>query len=440
MQPGGHRSFNAARGLRLTLAAIALAMTIVVATSSLPVVAARRNHKAHHLVIRHDRPPAWVSKLKAIVKGKPISVSIGYQGDWLFRSQGSKARIPASNEKLLLSMALLDRLDPNTRLPTIAEATSLPRKGVVRGNLWIIGSGDPEVGYHRIVLLAHQLVDAGVKRIVGSVIGDEGPFARDDFVKGWLGYFPDTVIPLATALTYHGNVDIHGRIVRDPERRAAHALTKALKRLGVRIGGPPAMGHHRARLVPIAQVNSARLVAILTQMDQYSINFYAEELGKYLGLLAHGAPARIASGAAAIMHFAAAQGDPVISYDGSGLSYANRVSSDRIVRLLWFADGQPWAPSLMGALATGGVGTLVDRLHNVRVHAKTGTLDYVSALSGWVWLKQSGTWAEFSILSRGMPEYEAKAMEDAIVRTITNGVSAPSPLRPSGIGVKPAPH
>jgi serine-type D-Ala-D-Ala carboxypeptidase/endopeptidase (penicillin-binding protein 4) len=438
MQPGGHRSFNAARGLRLALTATAMAMTIVVATSSLPVTAAQHKHKTHHGAIRGGQPPAWVKQLNVIVNGKPVSVSLGYQGNWLYRSQGSKARIPASNEKLLLSMALLDRLDPNTRLPTIAEAKSLPRKGVIRGNLWVVGSGDPEVGYHRIVLLAHQLVDAGVKRIVGSVIGDEGPFARDDFAKGWLGYFPDTVIPLATALTYHGNVDIHGRIVRDPERRAAHALTKALKRLGVRVGGPPAMGHHRAKLVPVAQVDSARLVTILTRMDQYSINFYAEELGKYLGLLAHGPPARIASGAAAIMHFASAQGDPVISYDGSGLSYANRVSSDRIVRLLWFADRQPWAGSLMSALATGGVGTLVDRLHNVRIHAKTGTLDYVSALSGWVWLKQSQTWAEFSILSRGMPEYEAKGLEDAIVRTISNCASAPSPFRPSRVAVRPA--
>jgi D-Ala-D-Ala carboxypeptidase 3 (S13) family len=54
-----------------------------------------------------------------------------------------------------------------------------------------------------------------------------------------------------------------------------------------------------------------------------------------------------------------------------------------------------------------------------RVVAKTGTLlARVSALSGWVWRRQSGGWAEFSILSRGLAKQRAVALENALVRVI----------------------
>jgi D-alanyl-D-alanine carboxypeptidase len=53
------------------------------------------------------------------------------------------------------------------------------------------------------------------------------------------------------------------------------------------------------------------------------------------------------------------------------------------------------------------------------VQAKTGTLKDISALSGWVWLRRKHAWAEFSIMSSGMPKYVAAPMEDRIVRILT---------------------
>jgi hypothetical protein len=47
----------------------------------------------------------------------------------------------------------------------------------------------------------------------------------------------------------------------------------------------------------------------------------------------------------------------------------------------------------------------------------------ISALSGWVWLEQEGTWAEFSIMSRGMSKSAAVAIEDRIVRIVGNHAS-----------------
>ena len=49
------------------------------------------------------------------------------------------------------------------------------------------------------------------------------------------------------------------------------------------------------------------------------------------------------------------------------------------------------------ALPAAGEGTLRHRLGGVRLRAKTGTLDNVSALSGWVWNDATDGWIEFSI-------------------------------------------
>ena len=106
--------------------------------------------------------------------------------------------------------------------------------------------------------------------------------------------------------------------------------------------------------------------------------------------------------------------------DGSGLSYANRVSPRGLVRLLGHVEETaPYYAALRRGLPAAGQGTLEDRLGGVRLRAKTGSLDGVSALSGWVRLKRTGSWAEFSILSGGMPYYTAKGVEDRIMRVLS---------------------
>jgi D-alanyl-D-alanine carboxypeptidase len=90
------------------------------------------------------------------------------------------------------------------------------------------------------------------------------------------------------------------------------------------------------------------------------------------------------------------------------------------VELLWYVGGQPWVEELRFSLPGGGQGTLKGRLRDVRVRAKTGTLEEVSALSGWVWLEQTETWGAFSILSQGMSKSEASAIEDRVVRIVAH--------------------
>jgi serine-type D-Ala-D-Ala carboxypeptidase/endopeptidase (penicillin-binding protein 4) len=366
----------------------------------------------------------WRRALDRLVEGEPVSVAIGNDGRWLYRHLAFVPRIPASNEKLLLSTAMLERFAPETVLATTAMAKAPPVEGVVPTDLWIVGSGDPEVGLETMSALADQLVAAGLVRVEGSVMGSIGPFSRDWWAVGWRDYFDEDEVPFPTALTFRGNVGPRGGHIDDPEARAATALTRELERRGVKVAGAPGMGRPPRPLTQLATVDSLPLIDLLHAMNIDSLNFHAEVLGKVLGAAARGQPGSIAKGASAIDEFTAAHGAPGFRHhDASGLSYANRVTTRGIVRLLWGADQQPWGELLREALPTGGEGTLEDRLPFVKVRAKTGTLSEISALSGWVWLRKGRTWAEFSIVSNGISKTAAVHIEDKIVRLVSRAVA-----------------
>jgi len=289
----------------------------------------------------------WMRRIDHLVGGRAVSVSVGSAGSFLYQRADTEPRIPASNEKLLLSMALLDSLGPGRRIVTHAATASL-QGGVIQGNV------------------------------------------------------------------------VNGRFTREPEAFAARSLTKQLERRGVAVVGRAGAGEPPEGLADVATIRSRPLRSILAAMDRPSDNFFAEVLAKLLGAKSAGLPGTIAKGAAAIREWVAGHGVDFSLYDGSGLSYANRVTTRGIVQLLWVADASTWGPVLRQALATGGQGTLENRLHGVKVRAKTGSLDGVSALSGWVWLDKEEAWTEFSILSRGMPKWIASSIEDGIVRTLAD--------------------
>jgi serine-type D-Ala-D-Ala carboxypeptidase/endopeptidase (penicillin-binding protein 4) len=261
-------------------------------------------------------------------------------------------------------------------------------------------------------------VDAGVRRIRGSILGSKKYFARDWWAPGWKRDFPRNEVALPTALTFVGN-QFRGRHVTDPERRAAATLTRTLRRLGVRVDGKPGSGDSPSGLIEVASVESPTLAGLLRTMNVYSSNFYAEVLGKRLGVARYGVPGTISKGAATTAAWARAHGVQVTAYDGSGLSYWNRVTAGGLARLIGLAEEKPWGLNLRLSLPAPGQGTLRNRLNGVLVRAKTGTLTRISALSGWVWLDHRHAWAEFSILSTGISISSAKAIEDSVVRILS---------------------
>ena len=404
-----------------------LVVVACLATSAVVPVAARGAPTHARGVV--PPPTAWIQQIRDAIGGRPVSVAVGVDGTLWYRHLDWVPRPPASNEKLLLSMALYDRFPATMTFQTQAMIAKAPGPaGRVRGDLWIVGHGDPEVGRDDLRALAKAIAKAGVTAIRGGVVGDTGPFGRDWFAPGWKDYFPAYYVAFPTALTFQDNVSRSGVHIHDPELRAARFLTTALKALGIKVRKEPSARQMSGSMLPVAEVRSPPLSAIVRRMDLKSRNFYAEVLGKKLGSVAYGR-GTIANAARAIHTFTTAHGVAFTEHDASGLSYANRATANGIVHLLWDADQAPWVDVLQASLPQAGQGTLEGRLGSVPLRAKTGTLRDASALSGWVWLERSGQWAEFSILSSGFSEWTAKAIEDRIVRAISaNAVDPTSPV------------
>lgn len=354
--------------------------------------------------------PRWVDQIDEAIGRRHVSVAVAEQGAFLYRHADAASRIPASNEKLLLAMASLDTFGPEHRIVTRAGAEGF-RGGVVRGDLWILGRGDPFVDRRSMRAIAVQLVEAGVRRVTGRVIGSTSFFRRDWDAPGWNEVARDYV-NRPTALTFENN--------QDPvaEREAADALTKLLERRAVRVAGRPGAGSPPPGLEFIAEIESDELRKLLATTLRSSWNFAAEVLGKGLGAEVRGTPGTIAKGAAAIEGWAARRGVQITSLDSSGLSYDNRLTAAGLVELLGQSEEETWGDDLRKALPKGGQGTLEHRLREVSVRAKTGTLEEASALSGWVYAELLNAWVEFSILSSRISKSTAIHLEDRIVKIL----------------------
>ena len=359
----------------------------------------------------------WMAHIDQLIGSRNIGLAVAANGHFLYEYGATVAHVPASNEKLLLSMALLDRLDASLSIRTTASAKTVSEGGVIPGNLWLVGHGDPTVTKQRMAGLADQLVTAGITKIKGSVAGSTSFFAHDWMAPGWKPEFPAEQVALPTALTYLGNT-FEGRHVGDPERRAAAALSKMLRARGVTVVGTATAGVAPGGLHMVGQMFSPPLREILHDQNVDSVNFDAEVLGKLLGVLVSGAPGTIDKGADAMHDWAAAHGASTVSEDASGLSYSNRATALGFVKLLMVAEASSWGDVLRDTLPVPGEGTLEHRLEGISMAAKTGTLDDISSLSGWVDLTRTHQPAVFSILSGGFDESDAKDIEDAIVTTL----------------------
>ncbi|HZA39773.1 MAG TPA: D-alanyl-D-alanine carboxypeptidase [Actinomycetota bacterium] len=372
--------------------------------------------------------PRWKRKINRIASGRSIGISVRAGGDVIYERGAKVKRLPASNEKLLLSMALYANLGTDFRIMTEASSESLDG-GIVDGDLYVLGTGDPTLAaskqYARnfpfratkLNRLARRIRDAGVQEITGSVVGAISYFSRDWFAPGWKSYFPSRYIPLPSALTFNGN-RVRGIHISDPELRAARSLTKKLRKIGVKVRGAPGAGTPPGGLARITKVRSVPLETLVGFMNRQSSNFFAEVLGKRLGVKRYGRPGTIAKAADAVKAWIENRNVRVTAYDGSGLSYSNRISARGMARSLVAAEREPWGTKLRKGLPRGGQGTLKDRLEGLYVRAKTGTLTNTSTLSGWVQLKKTKQWAAFSIMSSGMPKSTAARVEDRVVRIL----------------------
>ena len=145
-----------------------------------------------------------------------------------------------------------------------------PVDGVVTGNLFVVGGGDPSLAsdslslffddslwaYTSLNVLANALAASGVTRITGDVIGDGSIFLEEQLAPG--------EVP-----TWSGLIVDDGRIFASAQNRgissaqtAAKTMLDLLRASGITVDGTSATGIASEDLIPLAVVNSSSLRTI----------------------------------------------------------------------------------------------------------------------------------------------------------------------------------
>ena len=319
------------------------------------------------------------------------ALAVDLQSDGVvFARNADLSLAPASNEKLPVTFAALKQLGLSYRFKTEVLGRGTQDGAVWHGDLFLKGFGDPTLTSARLGRLAQAIASAGITRVDGRLYGDEGWFDAKRAAPGWKrGYLNYECPPLSALVVDRAIYDGHTAV--KPALAAIGTFRRLLRGYGVTTG-PVGLGRTPDTATVLATSESATLRNLIAVMDRDSDNFRAEMLLKELGAEA-GTGGTSASGAAVVRRVLAEAGVPlagVVIADGSGLSLLDRLTATAIARILTTA----WSdPALRGPLwaalpAAGEQGTLEHRLKDPPalgvVHAKTGTTNEASALSGYV--------------------------------------------------------
>ncbi len=434
-------------------------------------------------------------------------------GDTIYARNPSKLLVPASNLKVVTGAVALKTLGPDFRFTTVIAATGPIRQGVLRGDLVVLGSGDPTFsdrfqtdGMAPLRVIADSLYRRGVRRISGRLASGLDAFPDASLGQGWAwddldeAYaagvdelllnegiatvtvrggsgagqpvevqtspartFPRARVTARTVvggkpaiwitqdssgsadIVVAGSIPTRGTVTLEVTNRNQTeafllALKEALANRGIKIdgavverplggtssglgSGPSAEVRARPRAGPgrtvLFSITSQPLAQILKPFLKNSVNPIGEALFKTLGRLRTGS-GTYATGADAISRQLRAWGaspDGFIIHDGSGLSRLDAVSAETFVRVLTGIRRDTAFAAFSAALPVAGVdGTLGKRLGGRpargNVHAKTGSMDHVRALSGYV-TTADGRELAFSILCNNWT-VDATQVENAI--------------------------
>ena len=355
----------------------------------------------------------------------------------LYSDSAKKSRILASNTKLFTTAAYLQRFGSGDRLETSIFARGKRQGGrerTLKGSLVLKGAGDPalaEPSFARarnlpltaLGPLARAVRDAGIRRIEGKLIADPTVFDGSGSVP-MPGVTPDPGdLPTLSGLSFNRGTQ-NGGYAPSPARNAGEELRSELRDRGIRVTGGVKVDGTPQRLAekePLGSVRSPTAKSFAARTNTPSDNFYAEMLLKKIGSGPNkrGTTER---GAKRTEGWARKAGSGVNMVNGSGLARTNTSSPKKVARLLTYMrkDGSEKTAFFDSLAIAGKTGTLKGRMRNTaaegRCHAKTGTIDGVSALSGYC-RAGAGTIA-FSILMNNVSISSAQRAQDAMAAAI----------------------
>jgi serine-type D-Ala-D-Ala carboxypeptidase/endopeptidase (penicillin-binding protein 4) len=183
----------------------------------------------------------------------------------------------------------------------------------------------------------------------------------------------------------------------------------------------------------LAEHFSGPLLDDIRVTNKVSENLHAELALRLAGKL-RGYGGSFEGGVAAVKQFLLQAGlkeDEFTFLDGSGLSRRDLVTPAATVQLLIYASRQPWGPEFEESLPVSGVdGSLSERFQKTpavgQIHAKTGSLSHVNALSGYG-QTQDGKQFVFSIFcnNHNLPASKVLGAMDAVVKLLVSAGDSP---------------
>jgi serine-type D-Ala-D-Ala carboxypeptidase/endopeptidase (penicillin-binding protein 4) len=420
-----------------------------------PVLSARR-------VVDELAQPVGEARLAAALQ--PIAASltdssclrVTVDGEQIVDMHGDTPLIPASTLKLLTTSVALDVLGADHKYTTTVQAAAAPVGGVVNGDVWLVGGGDPLLTTHDYLglfrhppdpvtpleSLADSIVAAGVTQITGRIVGDESRYDAERYVPSWpKRYISAPEIGPMSALSvndgFMSNNSFHA--AANPAESGAQTLADLLIARGVTVAGVGS-GVAPAGTVQIAAIDGAPLPDVIGEDLTLSDNGTAELLLKEIGYEASGTGSTVA-GTAAVTSKLKDEGMPVgglTMIDGSGLDRGDRATCNLLTSVLDRAG--PHGDLTSKLSVAGETGTLERRFANTaiagKVRAKTGTLTGVAALAGFA-QATDGTEITFALLLNGDQSTQAFGIWVSLLNTLlaypdVSGLADLGPLPPTG--------
>ena len=348
-----------------------------------------------------------INKYLATLKQKninPQAQGIWLQSDWqeLASHQGTKPVSAASLTKIATTLAALGKLGADYQFVTRVYHTGQIQEGILKGDLIVAGNGDPFFVWEEAISIANTLNQLGIREIRGNLIVNK---------KFYMNY--ESEPEKAVKLLYQAlNVDswtseITKQFQSLPITTPRPQLTIAGKTLVMR--GIPA----NTKLILIHK--SLPLSEILRQMNIYSNNKMAQMLADEVG------------GASEVARYAIKKTGvapaEIQLINGSGLGVENRMSPRTASKMLLAIDTllKPFNLQVLDIFPVAGrdsIGTMENRNLPSGTTVKTGTLNQVSALAGYIALdEERRVW--FTIINNGWQIRHFRKQQDQLLQQLT---------------------
>jgi serine-type D-Ala-D-Ala carboxypeptidase/endopeptidase (penicillin-binding protein 4) len=384
---------------------------------------------------------AVAARIQAIkVKGMGGSysgsvVEVG-TGKVLYAHNATRGYIPASTMKLLTSTAALSILGPEQTFKTTVVSPK-------RGQIILVGGGDPYLArkagadYPKRATIsglaratASQLKQDKIKKV--SLGYDSSLFKGPAWNPRWPAFYGDQVSRTSALWVDEGRVGSGspGPRYRDPARQAAATFAAALSKQGISVTAT-----HRAQAPKsapmVARVSSMSLERTVEHLLMVSDNDAAEVVFRQAAIGA-GKPGSIAEANKVVRSELTRLGiwDPGMAInDGSGLARQTKVPADAMVKMLRLAAGEkhPELRAVITGLSVAGVeGSLKRRYFDDKslaarglVRGKTGTLNKVRSLVGFVRTTDGSLVAFAFLINKPKNEYAAMVWLDRVTAAIS---------------------